>query len=44
VKALDAALRKGSYTPALWKAHTGEDLATLWEAYVAQQGSGVGGA
>ncbi|WP_210131245.1 basic secretory protein-like protein [Stenotrophomonas rhizophila] len=44
VKALDAALRKGTYTPALWKAHTGEDLAALWEAYVAQQGNGARGA
>jgi len=40
VKALDAALRKGSYTPALWKQHTGEDLPALWQAYVAQQGVG----
>jgi hypothetical protein len=44
VKALDAALRKGSYTPALWTQHTGADLPTLWEAYVAQQGRAAQGA
>lgn len=37
VKALDSALRQGRYTPALWKAHTGEDLPTLWQAYTARQ-------
>jgi hypothetical protein len=36
VKALDAALRKGSYTPSLWQQHTGSDLPALWKTYVAQ--------
>ncbi len=43
VKALDAALRKGSYTPALWKAQTGKDLPALWEAYAGRQDGGVRG-
>ncbi|WP_315385447.1 basic secretory protein-like protein [uncultured Stenotrophomonas sp.] len=40
VEALDGALRKGIYTPALWKQRTGNDLAALWEAYVAQRNGG----
>jgi hypothetical protein len=44
VKALDAAMRKGGYTPALWKQQTGRDLPALWDAYVAQQGGAVRGA
>lgn len=34
VKALDAALREGRYTPALWDQRTGLALPALWEAYV----------
>ena len=37
VKAIDSALRSGTYTPALWKQRTGEDLAALWQAYTARQ-------
>lgn len=37
VKALDSALRSGSYTPTLWKQHTGEDLSALWATYTARQ-------
>lgn len=37
VKALDSALRSGSYTPALWKEQTGEDLPALWQAYTTRQ-------
>lgn len=37
VKALDSALRSGSYTPAVWKRHTGEDLSALWQAYTTRQ-------
>jgi hypothetical protein len=37
VKALDSALRSGSYTPALWKQHTGEDLSALWKSYTTRQ-------
>lgn len=36
VKALDAALRDGRYTPAVWKERTGEDLPELWAAYAAR--------
>jgi GNAT superfamily N-acetyltransferase len=34
VKALDAALREGRYTPALWKQRTGMALPAAWAAYV----------
>ncbi|MNT94182.1 hypothetical protein D3C72_2358170 [compost metagenome] len=34
VKALDAALREGRYTPALWEQRTGLALPALWAAYV----------
>jgi hypothetical protein len=44
VKALDAALRSGRYTRSLWKQHAGEDLPTLWDAYVAQRGGTARGA
>jgi len=33
VKALDAALRSGRYTPQLWQQHTGHALPALWAAY-----------
>ncbi len=33
VKALDAALRNGRYTPQLWQQHTGHSLPALWAAY-----------
>nr|HBK47288.1 Basic Secretory protein [Xanthomonadaceae bacterium] len=38
VRALDHALRSGSYAPALWTERTGHDVAALWRQYVQARG------